>query len=270
MSNRRARGGLPTRKLLREAMKVLVAFALENEFAPWRRSRSFQRRSGAADASYGGRIGDTDVCVVLTGVGETHARGAVRQALADAPDVFIVSGLAGSLRPQYRPGDVLVAAAVCEASGTGVVQSDAVLVETAAVFGARRVSMFVTANQVAVNAEEKKRLSFVGDAVDMESFGAMTEAAARNIPTVAIRAISDAADENLPLDFNAVLNERGGIQLSRVLGRVALAPHRLPGLLRLSRNSRRAAESLTRFLDAYAAHLNKRKQFESLTEAVAI
>jgi len=251
-------------------MKILVTFALEAEFAAWQRLRFFRRGSRLASLSYEARIGDADVRVVLTGVGDTHARGAVRQALADAPDVLIVSGLAGSLKPHYRPGDVLVAAAVCEASGTRVVQSDAALVEDAAVFGARRVPMFVTANHVAVKAEEKKRLSFAGDAVDMESFAAMTEAAAHNISSVAIRAISDAADENLPLDFNRVLNERGRIQLSRVLGRVALAPHRLPGLIRLDRNSRRAAQRLARFLDVYAAHLTKRSHSEPLAEAVAI
>ena len=259
------------RRPLKEAMKILVTFALETEFAPWRRLRSFQPRSGGADAGYEARIGDADVRVVLTGVGETHARRAVRQALADAPDAFIVSGLAGSLKTNHRPGDVLVAAAVREASRAQIFRSEGALLETAAVLGARRVPMFVTVAQVALKAEEKKRLSLAGDAVDMESFTAMAETAAQNFPSVAIRAISDGVDEDIPLDFNRVLNERGGIQVSRVLGRLALAPHRLPGLLRLSRNSRRAAEKLGRFLDLYVMHLSNRAHTaESLAEAVAI
>ncbi len=252
-------------------MKILVTFALETEFAPWRRLRSFQAGSGGANAMYEVRIGDADIRVVLTGVGEAHARRVVRQALADAPDVFIVSGFAGSLMPNHRLGDVLAAAAVREASGTQVVGSEAALVEMAAALGARRVPMFVTVDEVALKAEEKKRLSFVGDAVDMESFAAMTEAAAQNIPGIAMRAISDAADEDLPIDFNRVRNERGGIRLSRVLGRLALEPHRLPGLLRLSRNSRRAAEKMGKFLDVYVMHLSNRVQnARSLAEAAAI
>ena len=252
-------------------MKILITFALENEFAPWRRLRSFQRRFGAADVSYEARIGDADVRVVLTGVGSAHARRAVRQALADTPDVLIVSGLAGSLKSSYGPPDVLVAAAVREASKSQVLRSEAALVEAAAAFGARRVPMFVTVDRMVVKAEEKRHLSLVGDAVDMESFAAMSEASAQNIPCVAIRAVSDAADENLPLDFNGVLNERGRIQVSRLLGRLALGPHRHPGLLRLSKNSRDAAMKLGTFLDAFVMHLNKRVDFaESLVEALAL
>jgi adenosylhomocysteine nucleosidase len=254
-------------------MKILVTFALDTEFVPWRRLRSFQRSSSVTDGGYQARIGDADVRVVLTGVGEAHARRAVRHALADTPDVFIVSGLAGSLKANLRPGDVVAAAAVREASRTRAVRSEAALVETAAVFGARRVPILVTVDRVARKVEEKKRLSLAGDAVDMESYAAMAEAAARNIPSIAVRALSDAADEDLPLDFNRVLNERGGIQLSRVLGRLVLAPHRFPGLLRLSRNSRHAAEKLGRFLDAYVKHLSNSKRAdsaESLAEAVAI
>lgn len=270
MSSRYAPGGLPTPRPLSEAMKILVTFALENEFAPWRKLHPFRAGFGAAGAVYEARIGDADVRVLLTGAGEAHARRMVRQAIPDATDVLVVSGLAGSLKPRYRPGDVLVAAAVREASGIQILRSEPALVEMAAVFGARRVPMFVTANRVAVNAEEKKRLSLAGDAVDMESFAAMAEAAAQSIPSIAIRAVSDAADEDLPLDFNQVMNERGGVQLSRVLGRLALAPGRLPGLLRLGRNSRRAAERLAAFLDVYAAHLTKRSDSKSLVEAVAV
>ena len=252
-------------------MKILVTFALETEFAPWRRLRSFQPGSGGAGAGYEARIGDAGVHVVVTGVGEAHARRVVRQALANAPDVFVVSGLAGGLKPNYRLGDVLAAAAVREGSGTQIVRSEAALVETAATLGARRAPMFVTVDQVALKAKEKKRLSSAGDAVDMESFAAMAEAAAQNIPCIAIRAISDAADEDLPLDFNRVLNGRGRIRVSRVLGRLALAPHRLPGLLRLSRNSWRAAEKLGRFLDMFVEHLsNRAENAESWAEAAAI
>ena len=270
MSSRPAPGGLPTRRRLSEAMKILVTFALGNEFAAWRKLRSFRQGFGAAGAVYEARIGDAAVRVLLTGAGEVHARRTVRQALLDATDVLIVSGLAGSLKLRHRPGDVLVAAAVREASGIQVLRSEPALVETAAVFGARRVPMFVTAKQVAVSADEKKRLSFSGDAVDMESFAGMAEAAAQNVPGVAIRAVSDAADEDLPLDFDRVFDERGGVQFSRVLGRLARAPHRLPGLLRLGRNSRRAAERLAAFLDVYVMHLNKRSNAESLTEAAAV
>jgi adenosylhomocysteine nucleosidase len=252
-------------------VKILVTFALEPEFAPWRRIRSFGSSSGSVFAAYDGQIGEAKVRVVLTGVGAPNARRVVRQALADAPDACIVSGLAGSLNPIHQPGDVLAAAAVREERGTLTLPSDAVLAELAVMLGARRAPMFLAVNRVLFKAEEKKRLSLAGDAVDMESFAAMAEAVERNVPAIAIRAISDAADEDLPLDFNSILNERGEIQLSRVLGRLALAPHRLPALLRLGQSSRRAAEKLARFLEAYIEHLSNRAQCsERLAETVAV
>ena len=56
-------------------------------------------------------------------------------------------------------------------------------------------------------------------------------AAARAVafPAVAIRAVSDSVDEDLPLDMNEVFNDEGAVSIPRVLGQVARHPQALPG-----------------------------------------
>jgi hypothetical protein len=92
----------------------------------------------------------------------------------------------------------------------------------------------------------------------MESFEILREAQGAGVPAVAIRAISDTLDEDLPLDMSEILTEQGQVSIPRVLGQVALKPQSLPGLVRLGKNSRVAARSVSRFLDAYVAALANR------------
>ena len=101
----------------------------------------------------------------------------------------------------------------------------------------------------------------IAEAVDMESFFILNEAQERAIPGVAIRAVSDAADESLPMDFTQVLDERGRVRISRLAGKIARAPQRIPALIRLGSASRRGAKRLARVLD---------KTIESLSAAPGV
>jgi nucleoside phosphorylase len=237
-------------------MKVLITFALENEFAPWRKFRRFQRVSlDASDDTYIAQVGLTTVRVVLTGAGRFAAQRAIPQAFGERPDVFIASGLSGGLNPVHRSGDILVARAVAEIKGTRLIRSDAELLLRAEMSGAKLVERFLVSEHVVSTAEEKHTLAASGDAVDMESLYILAEAAQRDIRSVAIRAIGDGARSDLPLDFDRVFNERGTVSIPRVIGQVVRRPHRIAGLLRLAHESQRAAAKLARFLDGYVQHL---------------
>jgi adenosylhomocysteine nucleosidase len=250
-------------------LKILVTFALETEFRPWRRLRAFEPIAGAVYPSYAARIGESDVRVILTGMGPAHARKALPAALEPCPHVCISSGLAGSLRPQYRCGEVLSARETREASSHRVIESDARLHEAAIAIGARPVQTFCTSDYLILTREGKRRMGGIADAVEMESFCVLAEASQRGVPAVAIRAISDSVDEELPFDFSNALDRRGSIQYLRVAGRVARAPYRLPALLRLGWRSRRAATLLARFLDLYVLALGGRERQTQPSGAVA-
>jgi len=252
------------------AVKVLVTFAVETEFAPWRRLRDFHRTSLDAIPVYEGRLGAAELRVVLTGIGPRHATGIVRAVLSDAPDLCISSGLAGALKPEQRVGEILVARATSFASDDSVIRNEESLIELAVGCGARPVEMFRTSDSLVPTAREKSRMGLEADAVEMESYAVLAEAARWGVPAVAIRAIGDTLDVDLPYEFDRALDPHGQIRLSGLLAQIAQRPQRLPALVRLGRQCRRAAASLTLFLDQYVgAWLSWMSQSEYSCEVAA-
>jgi nucleoside phosphorylase len=248
------------------AVKVLVTFALEAEFAPWRKMRAFRRERWGAVNAHVAEIGGAEVGVLLTGVGPKQAAFAASKAIeaqGDSLKFCVSSGFAGALRPDYTIGRVLAARGVFSEKVHGDFQGRAVecsapLVSFAAELGATVVDGFYTAARVIVRAEEKRHLAHTADAVEMESFEVLRQAATCAIPAVAIRAISDTSGEEFPLDMNRIFDDQGKVSIPRVMGQVARHPRALPGLVRLGQRSRRAAESLTKFLDRYVAFVAER------------
>jgi nucleoside phosphorylase len=253
-------------------LKILVTFALENEFAPWRKLRKFQRvLVDSWDKTFVARVGDADVRVILTGAGRFASQRAMEQAFTETPDVCVVSGLAGALKTEYAPGQVLAARSVANLPSTRVIRSDADLVSMAAACGAKVADRFLVSDQVIAMAAEKKQLAGSGDAVDMESLWVLAAAAQRSVRAVAIRAISDAADADLPLDFDRIFNKQGSVSVLKVMGQLARKPKRIGGLLRLANDSERAAGALATFLEAYIQSLSSAPLHEiAKAEALAV
>jgi len=169
-------------------------------------------------------------------------------------DVCISSGLAGGLRPEHKIGEILVADKVLDFKRDLSAFSEPSLVESAIATGAK-TAVFYTADHVVLTAAEKQKLGTFADAVEMESCGVLVEAGLFAAKTVAIRAISDTSEENLPLDFNKITNGSGDVSLARVLGEVLSAPSSIPALMRFGQRSRLAAQSLANFLERYVQTL---------------
>jgi len=214
--------------------------------------RRFHRVSvDAWDQTYHADVGSVGVQVVVTGAGRFAVKQSLRNAFDQATDVCIVSGLAGALKPDYRPGAILAARTVGDLQGTRLMRGDAGLISRAGECGARIVEKFLVSDRVVSTTEEKKALGVSGDAVDMESLYILAAAAHAGVPAVAIRAISDDVESNLPLDFDRTFNERGAVSVPRVLRQLVVRPHRIGGLIRLAHESERAAAALAGFLDGY-------------------
>jgi len=246
-------------------MKILVTFALEIEFAPWRAMHNFHdAKWGAANVSVT-EISGVDIAVLLTGAGPRAAREAISRIAWDEEsgnlEYCISSGLAGALRPDNPIAQVLAAREVVsegvrdDDGANSVVASSASLVSFAAECGATVAAKFYSAERAISRADEKKHLGKAYDAVEMESFEILSVAAASGVPAAAIRAISDLADEDLPLDMNEVFSDEGQVSISRVIGQVARHPQSLPGLIKLGQQSKLAAELLAKFLEKYIARI---------------
>lgn len=233
-------------------MRILVTFAVEAEFAPWRKLRRFEKQSDGPVQFFSARIGGGDVNVLLTGVGGKSAwLEATKIVWGGEVDICISSGLAGGLRSDYLVGEILAAREVQAVAWKQAVACDAQLLQFAELHGARLVGSFYSADHVIRFASEKQELGKLADAVEMESGEVLYEAAAFGAKGIAIRGISDTSDEDLPLDFNKVVTSDGEVSIPRVLGEVVRHPLSSVALVRFGKQSRMAAENLATFLDHY-------------------
>jgi adenosylhomocysteine nucleosidase len=198
---------------------TLVCFAVSQEAKP------FQRMAR-------GRSG---VHVLLAGMGAQNAEQAVRDALKTVrPSRVFTCGFAGALNPALQIGDVVFGAKV----SPGIAQR----LQSA---GARQV-VFACVDRVAITAAEKcaLRAQTNADVVEMES--AIIECICREagVECITLRAISDTAHEDLPLDFNALMTSEQKLNPAKLALAILRRPQRIPALLRLGKNSSIAAEKL--------------------------
>jgi len=232
-------------------MKLLVAYALDPEFEPWRKRLRTEKIVVEDVTLYRAEIGGARVDFVVTGMGREHAARTMT-ALVDIPyDACIASGLAGSLKVECAAGDVVVAEAVSAGDGQEAISGNARMIAEAARCGARQIVTLVSCERVVATAKEKAALASSGDAVDMESYAVLDAARRRSIPAVAIRAISDRHDQDMPLDFSNAVDERGQVAIGKVLLMAAGNPAKISALMQLGRDSKAAALALAEFLNAY-------------------
>lgn len=209
---------------------VLVCFALEEEAAPF---RALTRHRA-------------DVRTLVTGIGRQNAERALRAALAESRPAAVLScGYAGALHPDLKPGTVVFSA---DASSPGW----RTVLLTA---GAREVR-FHCSDRVAATAGEKRTLrqETGADAVEMESEVIRSLCHERGIPSATVRVISDAADTDLPLDFNLLMTADQRVDQAKLIGAIFKSPARVPALLRLRRQCRSAAARLAHALVAALRH----------------
>jgi nucleoside phosphorylase len=237
-------------------MKILVTFAVHAEFAAWRRQGQFRQVARQPFPLYAAETGRSSVRVLLTGVGSGSASEAIRWGLARATDFCISSGFAGALRSDLLVSQLVAARVVSRAGRELAVACDRQLFAAACEAGARPVDRFMTARHVVATAEEKAALSDEADAVEMESYAILAEAARRGVRAASIRAVSDAAETSMPLDFDQVIDQRGGIRTRSLVMQLLRKPQRVGGLLRLGRDCRAAGRQLADFFEGYVQILD--------------
>jgi adenosylhomocysteine nucleosidase len=154
-------------------------------FARPEESGAFRRKLGGLSkgkcgslTAWRGSIGKIAVTVIHTGIGPASAERTVRELLAhEKPRRVISAGFAGGLDPALRAGDTLTAD-----FPSALIFSKAVPVET-------------PGQKIAAFRETGARI------VDMETDVIGAVCAGAGIPLLSVRAVSDSANEPLPVPF---------------------------------------------------------------------
>jgi adenosylhomocysteine nucleosidase len=151
----------------------------------------------------------------------------------------LTCGFAGGLNPDLKLGDVVADAQ----SPKSEVQSRLLAA------GANPVKI-ICADRIATTVTEKKKLRAEtgADVVEMESAAIQAVCAEKKIPCVTLRVISDAADEDLPLDFNALAKPDKNLDFGKLFLAIAKSPGKIGALMQLQKKTRFAAEQLAEVL----------------------
>lgn len=245
-------------------MRVLITFAVKAEFAPWSGRHPFVpyefenwERRREFDL-FKANIGDNEVTVLLTGMGRENAVRAVSSIPIDHHDVCISTGLAGSLDPAIEPGQIVAAQVAETLRQDSNVTSDGVLLQLAESCGAVTAHASLTSEAIVATASGKEALGKKGSIVEMESAHVLAAARQSRVPAVVVRAISDAADEDLAVDFARILDSHGHLRFGGLLRELGLHPYRIAPLIQFGRQSRAAANALADFLDRYVLVISQR------------
>jgi len=135
--------------------KALVAFALEEEFAPWRRRRRFRPISDSPHPVSVTSFGTTQVYVALAGAGAPDADHFQDLVSRFAPSLGIVTGVAAGLKPEWRPGDLLVARTVSGPEGGAGLPCAPDLIDLAVQCGAKPAPTLITLPRIARTIPER-------------------------------------------------------------------------------------------------------------------
>ncbi len=179
--------------------------------------------------------------MVLSGAGSSRARQAARVLLENGATSLVSWGFAGGLLPGLPAGSLVLPEKVIGADQI-VYPVDPVWHERLC----RRLQgslnlckgpLAESPSMLATFAEKKNLFSRTGAiAVDMESASVASFAKEAGVPFLAIRAITDPAEMDMPLCVRGSIDEFGRLRLSRVIKGIIKRPLDFPLVVRLGRN----------------------------------
>jgi adenosylhomocysteine nucleosidase len=177
--------------------------------------------------------------VVAAGMGSSRAALGVEAALACGGITALISaGVAGACDPALRIGDIIRAGEVID-TRTGEHFSNS-----------QYRQVLVTTPDIATVAEKQRLFaSYYASAVDMEAAAVARLAEAHGLPFTAIKAISDAANFELPA-LAHFATAQGQFRETAFARHAALRPAMWSKLIHLARNSKLAIDALTRELQS--------------------
>ncbi len=245
--------------------------AMPEEIRPLlRRVGKFRRETVAGFNLYRFTVGGRDVALIESGIGAARAAQATRILIdAAAPGIILNFGFGGAVVAGPAVGDIVLADRLLffkerlfsEQPGltAALTAQLALLLEEGCREKGFRIhrGVFVTTGEI-IDKGKLALLLPAGTAqpvLEMESAAVARIAAGANIPLVAVRGISDGADEELGFSIGEFTDREMNISVWKVLRTMAAKPRIIPQLFRLARNSKKAGDNLAVALTALLENL---------------
>jgi adenosylhomocysteine nucleosidase len=184
--------------------------------------------------------------LVCGGIGQESAHGAAEALIAHhSPDLVVSAGIAGALVRELQVGDTIFPASIID-TGDGSRHPTSIGGAAVGTTSFGRTILASSARMAGRREKQQLRTCYGAHAVDMESAGVARAAERHGLPFLAVKAISDEVDFELPEleDFIS----RGRLETARFLLHFALRPWHWLKVFRLARNARRASENLCAWL----------------------
>lgn len=216
--------------------RIGIIAAMARELAPLVRDWKLEGSSGGVTV-----YSSAKAVAAFAGIGAARVTLATAAALALGPVHLLISaGWAGGLHAGVRAGTVHRVQRVIDAATGEVYESERGGDERAD----RVAATLVTVGQVA-SIEGKRRLreQYSGDLVDMEAATVARLARARSIPFLAVKAVSDEYDFELP-GMDGFVTRDGQFRERAFALHLAARPHLWKAATRMGRTSAAAAEAL--------------------------
>lgn len=197
-------------------------------------------------------------------MGFVNADVTARKLIDEAhPDLVVSAGFCGGISTELRVGDVVLATGLTIVSGQGLNEVPVTIAPVCRDFVSRqaaegqRVFGGLFATTMAIMPKGRLAALLPADApwpvVEMESAAIARLAGEKGIPFVGLRTVSDPSDEELGFSLDEFCDEQMRIRIPRVLLTIARKPRIIPQLIRLARNSRIAAASLSHAMERLLA-----------------
>ena len=266
---------------------LLVIAALSEEVSGILRTSRYERIDApegflAYRTSPSPKVDNPDVAIVLTGTGRERANKAARWAVDELrPSAIVSLGFGGGTKDTLQPGDLVLGTQLYRLDGSpfywDTEQLGDPLVPDRALLGQARnavevagidfeLGRLINLPTIAKTTGMKEWIgsALKGVAVDMESFMVCEVANDAEIPFVAVRAVVDTVDMDLP-DIVAQIDQGpSGGRVIPAIRFLARRPHEVANLTRLGRAAARARRSLTEFFVELSSELTATGDLETV------
>jgi adenosylhomocysteine nucleosidase len=221
---------------------------------------TFDKSTAAGFNLYRFDIDGKSCRLIESGMGTRRAALATETLISlERPDHIISFGFGGAVQPGMAVGDLAVAGRSMQCMGRHPGVSEAIVLAVSDKVQLRLQAVckklgytawqgdFLTSGEILGKkelAETLRQQDAVNPVLDMETWAIAGVTAREDIPLLAIRAISDAAEEELGFSISEFTDTEMNIRIYKILGTIARKPWIIPQLIRLEGNSRIAGRTL--------------------------